>query len=59
VYEPAFMQQAIALSAQALSTPDTERFGAVVVKDGKVIGKGFNLETAVDRLLLCLERCHE
>jgi len=37
-----FMLRALELSAQALHTPGTEPFGAVVVKDGKIVGEGFN-----------------
>jgi guanine deaminase len=42
LYQPEFMQRAIALSAQALTEPGTEPFGAVIVKDGKIVGEGFN-----------------
>jgi len=42
MYREEFMKRAIALSAQALDTPGTEPFGAVVVKDGRVVGEGFN-----------------
>ena len=42
MYEPAFMARAIALSQQALTTPGTEPFGAVVVKNGCLLGEGFN-----------------
>jgi tRNA(Arg) A34 adenosine deaminase TadA len=42
VYEEAFMQRAIALSQQALSTPGTEPFGAVIVKNGHIVGEGIN-----------------
>lgn len=37
-----FMERAIELSRCALSEPGTEPFGAVVVKDGVVIGEGLN-----------------
>jgi guanine deaminase len=46
MYEESFMRQALALSAKALETPGTEPFGAVVVKDGKVIGRGLNHSVA-------------
>lgn len=36
------MRQAIALSARALDEAGTEPFGAVVVKDGVIVGAGFN-----------------
>lgn len=42
MYDPAFMSRAIALSQQALSTPGTEPFGAVVVKNSCLVGEGFN-----------------
>ncbi|WP_228529871.1 nucleoside deaminase [Diaphorobacter caeni] len=40
------MRQALALSARALEEPGTEPFGAVIVKDGEVIGEGFNHSVA-------------
>ncbi|RZI76542.1 MAG: nucleoside deaminase [Variovorax sp.] len=46
MYHDEFMQRALALSAQALETPGTEPFGAVVVKDGVVVGEGFNHSVA-------------
>jgi len=46
MYEEKFMQRAIALSAQALDTPGTEPFGAVIVRDGAVVGEGFNHSVA-------------
>ncbi len=42
MYQEIFMKQALALSAKALHTPGTEPFGAVVVRDGQVVGEGFN-----------------
>jgi guanine deaminase len=42
MYEPSFMARAIALSQQALNEPGTEPFGAVVVKNGCLVGEGFN-----------------
>ena len=42
MYQPEFMQRAIALSASALETPGTEPFGAVVVRDGRIVGEGLN-----------------
>ncbi|SFD78996.1 nucleoside deaminase [Roseivivax sediminis] len=42
MYDPAFLHRAIAISAEALTTPGTEPFGAVVVKDGAVVGEGIN-----------------
>lgn len=41
-YREEFMQRAIALSQQALTTPGTEPFGAVVVKEGRIVGEGLN-----------------
>ena len=38
MYVEAFMRRAVGLSAEALAQPGTEPFGAVVVKDGKVVG---------------------
>ena len=46
MYEERFMQRALALSAQALETPGTEPFGAVVVLDRQVVGEGFNHSVA-------------
>lgn len=46
MYEEKFMQRALALSAQALDTPGTEPFGAVVVQDGVIVGEGFNHSVA-------------
>lgn len=37
-----FLRQAIALSAEAAATPGCEPFGAVIVRDGVVVGRGFN-----------------
>ena len=37
-----FMKRAIELSRRALSEPGTEPFGAVVVKDGAIVGEGLN-----------------
>jgi tRNA(Arg) A34 adenosine deaminase TadA len=42
MYREDFMERAIALSQQALDTPGTEPFGAVIVKDGAVVGEGLN-----------------
>ncbi|SDB11260.1 nucleoside deaminase [Belnapia rosea] len=36
------LRRAIALSAEAAATPGCEPFGAVVVRDGQVVGEGFN-----------------
>ncbi len=42
MYNETFMQRAIALSREALTRPGTEPFGAVVVKDGKIVAEGLN-----------------
>jgi guanine deaminase len=42
MYEEAFMRRADAISAEALTTPGTEPFGAVVVRDGRIVGEGIN-----------------
>jgi guanine deaminase len=41
-YGEPFMKRALALSARALTEAGTEPFGAVIVKDGVVVGEGFN-----------------
>lgn len=41
-YDETFMRRAIAISAEALTTPGTEPFGAVVVRDGVIVGEGIN-----------------
>jgi tRNA(Arg) A34 adenosine deaminase TadA len=46
MYQESFMRRALALSAQALDTPGTEPFGAVVVQDGRIVGEGFNHSVA-------------
>jgi tRNA(Arg) A34 adenosine deaminase TadA len=42
MYDEKFMRRAIELSAQALGTPGARPYGAVVVKDGKIVGEGLN-----------------
>lgn len=42
MYEDKFMRRALALSALALETPGTEPFGAVIVKDGAIVGERLN-----------------
>ena len=42
MYQDKFMRQAIQISTQALDTPGTEPFAAVVVKDGQIVGEGLN-----------------
>jgi guanine deaminase len=46
MYEEKYMRRAIELSARALTTPGTEPFGAVIVRDGVVVGEGFNHSAA-------------
>lgn len=46
MYGDEFMQRALALSARAIDVAGTEPFGAVVVKDGVVVGEGFNHSVA-------------
>src|SRR2546423_4510403 len=42
MYEEKFMRRAIELSAQALDMPGVRPYGAVVVKNGKIVGEGLN-----------------
>jgi guanine deaminase len=42
MYDEHYMTRAIELSRRALTEPGTEPFGAVVVKDGKIVGEGLN-----------------
>ena len=42
MYDEKFMRRAIELSATALGTPGVRPYGAVVVKDGKIVGEGLN-----------------
>jgi guanine deaminase len=42
MYDEQFMKRAIDLSRRALTEPGTEPFGAVVVRDGKIVGEGLN-----------------
>jgi len=45
MYEEKFMKEAVALSEQCLSLEQGGPFGAVVVKDGKIVGRGRNMVT--------------
>jgi tRNA(Arg) A34 adenosine deaminase TadA len=45
MYEEKFMRRAIELSARALDTPGARPYGAVVVKDGRIVGEGLNQST--------------
>ena len=42
MYDEKFMRRAIELSAQALDKPGARPYGAVVVKDGTIVGEGLN-----------------
>lgn len=42
MYEERFMQRAIAVARRAMDEPGAEPFGAVVVKDGAIVGEGLN-----------------
>lgn len=42
MYDEKFMRRAIELSAQALDIPGARPYGAVVVKDGAIVGEGLN-----------------
>src|SRR6185295_701580 len=42
MYDEKFMRRAIELSTQALDMPGARPYGAVVVKDGKIVGEGLN-----------------
>lgn len=42
MYDETFLRRAIEISAEALTTPGTEPFGAVIVKDGRIVGEGIN-----------------
>ena len=45
MYEEKFMKQAIALSEECLTSDQGGPFGAVVVKDGVIVGEGRNMVT--------------
>ncbi len=45
-YNDEFMRRAIEISAQALNQPGLEPFGAVVVRDGRIVGEGINRSLA-------------
>ena len=42
MYDEKFMRRAIELSTQALDEPGARPYGAVVVKDGRIVGEGLN-----------------
>jgi guanine deaminase len=41
-----FMDRAIALSRESLTTPGTAPFGCVIVQDGRIVGEGLNHSAA-------------
>ena len=45
MYDETFMRRAIEISAQAVGQPGAKPYGAVVVKDGKIVGEGLNRST--------------
>jgi guanine deaminase len=42
MYEEKFMRRAIAVAAQALERDGARPYGAVIVKDGEIVGEGLN-----------------
>ncbi len=42
MFDPRFLRLAVAQSRRALTEPGTEPFGAVILRDGAVIGEGVN-----------------
>ena len=44
--EAAFMEEAIRLSQQGMESNEGGPFGCVIVKDGRIIGRGYNRVTA-------------
>ena len=42
MYDEKFMRRAIELSTQAFNQPGVRPYGAVVVKDGRIVGEGLN-----------------
>ena len=46
MYEERFLRRAIEISRRALTEPGTEPFGAVVVRDGVIVGEGLNHSAA-------------
>jgi guanine deaminase len=46
MYDETFMKRAIDLSRTAITEPGTEPFGAVIVKDGRIVGEGLNHSAA-------------
>ena len=48
MYEKQFMEEAVALSRKCLGTGKGGPFGAVVVKDGQIVGRGSNSVTLLN-----------
>lgn len=46
MYDETFMEYVINLSRDSKRRPGTQPFGAILVKDGKVVGEGLNQEVA-------------
>ncbi len=46
MYEERFMRRALEISGSALDKPGTEPFGAVIVRDGRIVGEGLNHSAA-------------
>ena len=46
MYQEKFLRRAIELSAEAMNCEGTEPFGAVVVRDGAIVGEGVNRSLA-------------
>jgi len=47
MYDDAFMRRAIEVSRSAIGQAGCEPFGAIVVKDGKIVGEGLNRSLAL------------
>lgn len=46
MYEEKFMDYVISLSRDSIKQPGTQPFGAILVKDGEIVGEGLNHELA-------------
>ena len=47
-FDPAFLREAIRLSAERMAANEGGPFGAVVVRDGEIIGRGWNRVTSTN-----------